>query len=70
MNELNCTAEPALTGIMATKNRDGSFNVEAAIQYLRSKAGGKRIKKTMRSKRYRKSIRRKKIKKTIKRKTK
>jgi hypothetical protein len=48
MNELQCTADQALTGIGKTKGVDGSPNPDAAIQYLRSSRGGKRIKKTMR----------------------
>lgn len=51
MNELTCTADQALKGIGKTKSVDGSLNVEAAIQYLRSSRGGKRIKKTIRRKR-------------------
>jgi len=58
MNELPLTENQALTGIGKTKNRDGSPNPDAAIQYLRSSKGGKRIKKTMRRKRYRNSIKR------------
>ncbi len=74
INELKCKEEQAIDGIMATKNPvDGSFNVEAAIQYLRRKRGGKRIKKTMRrnAQRSKKTMRRnaQRSKKTIKRKT-
>lgn len=59
MNDLQCTANQALTAIGKTKRVDGSPNVEAAIQYLRSsRRGGKRIKKTMRRKRIKKTIRR------------
>ena len=64
MNELQCIADPALTAIGKTKRVDGSPNVEAAIQYLRSSRGGKRIKKTLRN---RKTIRRKRSRKTIRR---
>jgi hypothetical protein len=58
MNELSCTADLALKGIGKTKGVDGSLNVDAAIQYLRSSRGGSRIKKTMRRKRIKKTIRR------------
>jgi hypothetical protein len=69
MNELPLTQDQVLTAIGKTKNRDGSPNADAAIQYLRSSKGGKRIKKTMRrnvqrskrrnAQRYKKSIKRK-----------
>ena len=65
----NFTEEQAVEGIMATKNPDGKPNPDAAIQYLLSKAGGKRIKKTVRRKRYRKTIRRN-VQRSKKRKTK
>jgi hypothetical protein len=60
MNELQCIADQALTAIGKTKRVDGSPNVEAAIQYLRSSRGGKRIKKTIRrnAQRCRKSLKR------------
>ena len=60
---LGCREDQAVEGIMATKNPDGSFNAGAAIQYLTSKRGGKRIKKTMKRNSQR-------SKRTIKRKTK
>ena len=68
---LGCSEEQAVEGIMATKNPDGSFNVGAVIQYLTSKRGGKRIKKTMKKKKINKSIKRtaQRSKKTIKRTT-
>jgi hypothetical protein len=83
IDTLGCSEDQAVEGIMASKNPDGSFNAGVAIQYLTSKRGGKRIKKTMRrnSQRSKKTMRKKRnnnsikrtaqrSKKTIKRKTK